>query len=756
MKGFDSQPTRGPTVRTVILGRGRPAVTDRRIKLLGAFIALAIGSPAAHASEVVDGHFKKAWECAEAVVDGVEDLAVTGAKALKFIASPNGAECVVRLGSPPTLAPIGVVLALTNTGVLSHNCTTELFNTAAKPIAGLLSEGLGALGILNDEQNNWLADIAAGNALGTALQEIPGLTSVTGSLTCGCDLYDAGLSVETIKRVLNTADNLGDKCPIGWKETKAVAKVVGKAARVAATEVVLQISNLGDEIAGQSKNMPNTAYFDQYWAPNIEHFAAVEFKSPGTWHGQEKWRELWGPCVGYFDTHTLSEKNARNVCDDMRSGNSHPNYFAGKGFSQRMFRRVFEFDVTGEVEQARKQAYIDNADMEITVQGTKDPMAADRNRDYHDANFPAELPKFIRAAVDAVFGIPTKEKKHEGLVVANSAPPTTWPADTVGAHAFDFYDQVKGDQGNHRADAAKAVQLAMQDLDVTAQVRAGAEKQTLAFYEREDFIDVGSGTESDQDKVNAMVEQCPTDTCRDSVGLGYRTCSIAAEEYRAANAAAIDNLSYTGQRERDEFQSRVNACMAQAKQTLRDARYHVAGETPTTGNALPPIATGADRYKPGRASGGRRATDGEDATAGRNTPETPTTRDPFGGVLRDRLPVSRKDDTAPAAEVSPADARVSPESLRRRLRTRAIPAAVVDAGQASEDSDDESERRHDDLPADAVIGESAGETAAADDLPGCASSRSRGQWICEDSEAHDRCLAAIQRGAARGCALETR
>ena len=178
--------------------------------------------------------------------------------------------------------------------------------------------------------------------------------------------------------------------------------------------------------------------------------------------------------------------------------------------------------------------------------------------------------------------------------MSNSAPPTTWPAGTVGARAFDFYDQVKGDQGNHRADAAKAVQLAMQDLDVTAKVRAGAEKQTLAFYSREDFINVGSGSESDQDKVNAMVEQCPTDTCRDSVGLGYRTCSIAAEEYRAANAAAIDNLSYTGQRERDEYQSRVNACLAQAKQTLRDARYHVAGGTPTPGNALPPVMTDVD------------------------------------------------------------------------------------------------------------------------------------------------------------------
>lgn len=712
MKGFDKQSTRRPTVRAVIPGRGRSAVTGRRKNLLYAFMALAMAAPAVHADP-----FDDAWECASTAVEGVADLAGDGAKALEFIASPGGGVCVTRLGAPMTAAPIGLVLTLANAGVMDKNCSATLYNAAAKPIAYGLGEALGALGVLKPPAQKFLAKIVAGELAGEALKLVPGIETVTGSLTCGCDFFDAGLSIDTIKRVLNTADRVGNACggPV-WTATKKVAGAVVEVAGDAVAAGVLAASNVGDWVAGQDKNISNTAYFNQYWAPNVENFATMEFKSPGAWHGQEKWRELWEPCVSYFDTHTLSGKNSRNVCDDMRSGNSHPNHFAGNGFSQRMFRRVFEFDVTGAVDAARKQAYIDNADMQITVQGTKDPLATDPNRDYHDANFPAERPKFIRAAVDAVFGIPKKEKKHDGLVVSNSAPPTTWPAGTVGARAFDFYDQVKGHQGNHRADAAKAVQLAMQDLDVTARVRAGAEERTLAFY-KPSGINLGD-SESDQDKVNAMVERCPTETCRDSVGLGYRKCSITAEEYRAANAAAIDNLSFTGQRERDEYKSRVDACLAQAKQTLRDALYHVAGKPPMLGNALPPVTTGVDRFKPGTTSGGRRGT----------------------------VPASRDDGDA--------DARVQQVPLGRRLRIREIPVPVQ-SDQTSEDSNDASERRHDDLPADAVIpGLSEGDITPEDDLPGCTPSRSRGQWICEDSEAHDRCLVAVERGAARGCALQ--
>ncbi|MEO6155960.1 MAG: hypothetical protein ABIP16_09575 [Thermomonas sp.] len=708
MKEFDKRSQRQSPMQAAIPGRGRSAFTGRRINLLYAFMTLAMAAPAVHADDIFDD----AWQCASTVVKGVGDLAGTGAKALEFVASPGGGVCVTRLGTPMTAAPIAMVLTLANGGILQENCSATLYNTAAIPIAF----GLSKLPILPNSFKAPLAAIVAGEAgeaAGVALQKIPGIETVTGSLTCGCNLYDAGLSIETIKRVLNTADRIGDACggPV-WAATKEVAGAVVAVAGDAVGAGYQAASSVVDWMKNEDKNMSNTAYFDQFWAPNIEHFAAVEFKSPGAWDDQDKWRELWDPCVTYFVDHTLGQKNAQNVCDAMRSGDSHPNYFAGKGFSQRMFRRVFEFDVTGAVDAARKQALTDNADMQITVQGTKDPMATDRNRDYHDANFPAERPKFIRESVNAVFGIPTKEKKHDGLVVSNSAPPTTWPADTVGARAFDFYDQVKGDQGNHRADAAKAVQLAMQDMDVTAQVRAGAEQRTLAFYSREDSINLGSASESDQDKVNAMVEQCPTDTCRDGVGLGYRTCSIATEAFKADNAAALANWESPQNRwAQSEVDARGKACLAQAKKTLRGALNHVAGETPMHGNAVPQVKTDVGRYTSGTTSDGGHPTRRDEANTGRNTPVTRTGRNPFDGVLRNSVPVSRDADAAPADEVSPAEARITPDSL--------------------------------------------GETVAADDIPGCTSARNRGQWICDTSDGYDRCLVAKRRGAALECALRT-
>jgi len=419
----------------------------------------------------------------------------------------------------------------------------------------------------------------------------------------------------------------------------------------------------------------------------------------------------------------------------MRSGNSHPNHFAGNGFSQRMFRRVFEFDVTGAVEKARKQAYIDYADMKSGMDVPQE--IVDDTDAYIDITTKshAERPKIVRAAVDAVFGVPKKEKKHDGLVVANSSPPTSWPADTFGARAFGFYDQVKENEGNDRADADKAVQLATQDMDARELVRARAAEQMLAFYkERYNQILTGRNVvdAQAQGQVNALLADFPSQACRDTIASEWETCSAATEGFAADNASAISNFdSPQGRSARSEYAARGKACLEQAKKTRRGASTAVIGDQPVP-TQIPNIRCG-----PGRTQDCK-------------------------GRLPDRVPAARYDadrshdgrGAAPAYEVSHAGARVQQEAVGGRLRIREVLVPATEVGRTSEDREDDIERRHDDLPADAVIGESPGETTPADDLPGCTSSRSRGQWICEDSEAHDRCLVAVQRGAARGCALQ--
>jgi len=257
----------------------------RRRNALYAFVALALGSPAAHADV-----FDDAWSCAVAVKEGVVDTAIIGGKALKFIATKP--DCVTRLGTPATAAPIGVVVGLANIGVLPKSqpsCSGKLYGTAAKPVAEALSATLGELGVLPDGAKDQLIGIAAGGISGEVLAEIPGMDFVSGSLTCGCDLVDAGLNTDTIEKVLNTADNIGDKCggPV-WDKAKEIAGDVVNFAGDAADEGIRQVSNLGDALAGQTKHMPYVNYYDQNWAPNVEAYATYEFSQPNSWHGAKK------------------------------------------------------------------------------------------------------------------------------------------------------------------------------------------------------------------------------------------------------------------------------------------------------------------------------------------------------------------------------------------------------------------------------------------------------------------------------------
>lgn len=679
---------------------------------LTAAAALAIAVPAAHAS--VGEPFDSAWNCAEAAVQGVEDLAGTGAKALKFIASPGGGACVTRLGTPVTLAPIAAVLGLANGGVLSHNCTAKLYDTAAKPLATVLSTSLGELGILPKAAEDFLAKIITGELGGEALSRIPGLGAVTGSLTCGCDMYDAGLSIETIERVLHTADNLGNACGGSvWVATKKVGKAVGKVATGAAKVVTTQISNLGDSIAGQEKHMSLQDYFDQNWVNGgkVELFASDEFAAPGRWHQGQSWKGTWDVCKLYFDKHTMSAKNAQDTCDDMRSGTTKENgLFADNGFQQRMFQRIFQFDVTAEVAKAREAARTQFANMQPEAnvpQGLLDEVNANLgSQDKVNARLQAEHNNYVSWSVDEVYGVPNKEKEHNGEYVYPETPPTWWPANTVGARALTFYSEVRQGSGSttDRADAAKAVQLAMQDLDVTMRVSDAVGKKILKVYADEASSIAMSrqfNRDLDQEKIDSLIAGCNTQTCRDTIASDWASCHAQAVGWFEANKDIILDSSGTRASQSaaaaQEDNSHRAACLAQANKTLHDSRNIVQGDTPMPGNALPQVTTGRDRYTPGTMSGGGRGNSRDDVTTGRNPPDTHTTRDPFGGSLRDRMPARIDNDSTADGDEDDGcsisqhdsrtrDGRAPREPLERRAPDRMIVTPDEDADStANED-----------------------------------------------------------------------
>lgn len=678
---------------------------------LYALILLALAAPAARADFADD-----AWECASTVVEGVGDMAETGAKALRFIATPSGGVCVTRLGTPMTLAPISLVLAAANAGVLHENCSATLYDAAAKPIAYSLRKVLGEMNALPSEANDVLTKIVTDQLTGEALKHIPSITVVTGSLTCGCDLYDAGLSIETIKRVLNTAERVANACggPV-WAATKKIAGAVVEISGDAIESGVLAASNMGDFVAGQDKNISNTAYYDEYWKANVEDFATAEFKSPGAWHNGKNWQALWGPCVTYFDTHTLSEENSQNVCDDMRSGingslGKTPQYFEGNAFTQHMFRRVFEFDVTGVVEAARKQAYIDYADMKTGMVVPQEIVDDQEAYISITTRSHAERPKIMRASIDAVFGIPTKEKIHDGLAVANSTPPTTWDAGTVGARSFDFYEQVKGDgyardqlmDGGGRADAAKAVQLAMDDMGAEEQVRGKAAELMLVFYKTQ-WNGVLTGrrvvASQAQGQVDSMIAGCPSPACRDTIATEWEACSAATEAFAAENASAIANFdSPQGQSARSEYASRGAACLDQARTTSRAARFQEM-EGPPVPTQLP-----TPRCGPGQL------------------------RCP-GVVPVDAAPAESAEDDAG----SRTEATASPNTPQRYRSAAGQDRAASDGGPKIPHK-----FKRLAIP-------------TTPELPDCRALPERGMWVCAEGEAMERCDAAVERGDARSC-----
>ncbi len=625
----------------------------RRRNALYAFIALAMGSPAAHADV-----FDDAWSCAVAVKEGVVDTAIIGGKALKFIATKP--DCVTRLGTPATAAPIGVVVGLANIGVLPKSqpsCSGKLYGTAAKPVAEMLNATLGKLGVLPDGAKDQLIGIAAGGIAGEVLAEIPGMDFVSGSLTCGCDLVDAGLNTETIEKVLNTADNVGDKCVgPGWDKAKEIAGEMVNFAGDAAEEGIRQVSNLGDALAGQTKHVPYLAYYDQNWAPKVEWYATHEFNNPNAWHGNELWRQVWEPCVSYFDGHTQAEDTARYTCDNMRSGGP---LFSKKYFGHELFQRVFEFEASVLVNAEREKAYAEFGDLKT---GTKLPASIMDDTECYAAasnKLHPVLPSMRKAAVNEVFGIPKKEKTHNGLAVLPNSPPAQWASDTFGAYALTYFGEV--DKGQFHADAAKAVQLALADFNAEEKVRAKLADKIVKHYQTNSCIRIDQ-TDKDKERVNNLISMCPTKTCKDKISNDYKVCRADVDDWYGQNAGLIGNFdSSAGQIAMKEWRSRLEQCVTEAKQTAKENQYSLS-DKPATNHVIevPNTVDGMN----GKLDAKVPATDSRRRTV---KDETRTSREP----LRAREPIQRIDERTPATDSTRRrtvtdEPRISREPLRER------------------------------------------------------------------------------------------
>ncbi|WP_428385410.1 hypothetical protein [Nevskia ramosa] len=453
--------------------------------LMAFLLALLLMAPAARATV-----FDDAWDCASSVGKGFYLQATVGAKALAFVASPTGAQCVANFTSTPHVVGMGVVIGVANAGVLpTHQpaCEGAIYDTVAAPIAN----GLSLIPILPAPAKQQLFLVAKGELQGSAMRNLPGVSFVTGALSCGCGLTDAGLSVDTVKQVVSSIDNIGNACggPV-WDAAKNIVKGALGVLKNPGDAVIDGISNLGDYLSGQHKHMPPDVYFAINYGYEVSNVAGYlsTFRDwvrkndgfyspnpqPGMWANIEGSRE---GCRAYFDSHTMSPDKARRACDDMIDGTTTSDtMFANNGFKQRVRQRLFEYAV---VEAVRSRA----------------EAAAAWNEQNLTLNLPADVPATLakaplKRASYVLYGTDTGGMTPS-IYSLDHREGAQFPFDSIGDRATKLWPQVAGDTlapmdpfqagAQARAQAAKAVQMAEAAYpDITGTARAQAQARVAA------------------------------------------------------------------------------------------------------------------------------------------------------------------------------------------------------------------------------------------------------------------------------------
>jgi hypothetical protein len=73
---------------------------------------------------------------------------------------------------------------------------------------------------------------------------------------------------------------------------------------------------VGEWISGQDKHMPVETYYALYWKPWYHTGTLIQLRGLPGWGSLLK--EVRDPCEDYFDSHTMSQDHAQQVCNDMR------------------------------------------------------------------------------------------------------------------------------------------------------------------------------------------------------------------------------------------------------------------------------------------------------------------------------------------------------------------------------------------------------------------------------------------------------
>ncbi|APV48988.1 hypothetical protein BWI17_04410 [Betaproteobacteria bacterium GR16-43] len=251
--------------------------------------------------------FSDAYQCVKANAKLALVTAEVGPGAVEFVVTKP--QCVALVTSPAPV-PTGVMvgtLGLTATGVLpkkNPGCEGALYTTAAKPVASILDK----LGILPASVNKQIASGASNEAIGQAVQAIPGSSIAFASFSCGCGLSNAGLNPDTVKEIYKATLAAGSKC----------ADVLGNAIEGGAKAIESAASAAGDALSGQTKHMDPQKYYALYFRPRLMADYATFRTQPQNLRPYLETVEPVPQCEHYFDKHTMSEANASKTCYALR------------------------------------------------------------------------------------------------------------------------------------------------------------------------------------------------------------------------------------------------------------------------------------------------------------------------------------------------------------------------------------------------------------------------------------------------------
>lgn len=307
-----------------------------RLRVVPLFLlaSLLFASTASRANVV-----KNAVGCLAAPFKAAAVAVSSGEKVLQL--AVDDPQCVARVMAvdPATIVSSVMVIALQQKNIMPKDlgqCRSFINGKASGLIADALLEVPGLPSLLGNKGTDMLEEIVAGGA-STALSSVPGMSTITGTLSCGCAVADIG-GPETIKKVMNAVGSGAQQC--GGLVTDLI-----KGGLVGIETGATAVGNALESIY-QKKHMPQETYYRIYYAnrKEAEYKHWVERMSPQAQLHNALARQggyvdgVTKTCRDYFDSHTMSPENSEKTCNSFR--NSYNQEFAKWATTQDQVRTV--------------------------------------------------------------------------------------------------------------------------------------------------------------------------------------------------------------------------------------------------------------------------------------------------------------------------------------------------------------------------------------------------------------------------------